>query len=171
MTVCCRCMLLLPASTAPSPPTVNKNPLDSSTDHCSHLSSFHLSSFFPLLCHPSPTNSLLVYVLIFAARVISPLLLNLFLSQFVSLLSSFHVWLWEQPRGASIFPGQCSSRLEWRPLSLLFTASLTPQHCVHACVWARANAEWLQVFELQWGVSRGMWLPHFFRILRADLCF
>lgn len=125
-------------------PPINKSPLDYSTDHCSHLSSSHLfiiTSTSLSLLPPSPTNSLPVYVpLIFTgSRYIFCPFKSLPVSICLPPLFLSHVWVWEQPRGASIFPGQCSSRLEWRPLSLLFTASLIPQQlvcvCCRACVW------------------------------------
>lgn len=174
-----------PSCNSPLPPTsVNKSPLDYSTDHCSHLSFAHLASFF--LSSPPPpflyylllpqTPCLYMFPSSSLALVISPLLLNLFLFQSVSLLYSFLVCECKSSLGVLLyFLG--SAVVDWNGglchfylLPHRFHNSVSMCMCVHTCLcvlwcaWARVNAEWLQVFELQWGVSGSiapsfLWTP------------
>ena len=74
------------------PSRVNESPLLYPTEHCSHLSSSHFSSSFHHLRpsnHPLPqTRCVYMFPSSSLALVTSSLLLNLFLPQSVSLLSS-----------------------------------------------------------------------------------
>lgn len=97
---------------------------------------------------------------------------------FVSLHSAcWLVCMCVQPQGAFVFSGQSYSKLEWRPLSLLFTASLISQQCVclqehfsvcmcccaYEDVWKRDDCGCLNCTE----VCQGVLPPYFFEVFQA----
>lgn len=114
----------------------------------------------------SPTNALLVYVsFIFTCPTCYVFfLLNLFLSQSASLLSPCS-WKCKSSPGVLLYflgnavvdwnGGLCHFYLQphWFHNSKCARTCMRTLDCAYWCVRTRTDVEWLQVFELQWGVS------------------